>query len=162
MYDTPDSKYSKLVMAARKAKTETLGGSVPEARAKSAVVKLETQPKVASSDQLYEAITQQIMYLISAITNQNANNDRQNGPRCNNGGGNITKTQRPKKDRKDMICWGCRGTGHGWRECLTPREGNNLPFKPVTQNLNGRWGEETQTSNPPPVLTREESASTNN
>ena len=50
MYDKPDYQYSKLVMAARKAKTETLGGGVPEARAKSAVVELKTQPKVANSD----------------------------------------------------------------------------------------------------------------
>ena len=48
MYDKSDSQYSKLVMAARKAKTETLGGGVLEASAKSAMVKLETQPKVAS------------------------------------------------------------------------------------------------------------------
>ena len=32
-------------MAARKAKPKTLGGGVPEARAKLAVVKLDTQPK---------------------------------------------------------------------------------------------------------------------
>ena len=51
MYNKPDSQYTKIVMAARKDKIETLGGGVPEARAKSAVVKLETQPNVASSDQ---------------------------------------------------------------------------------------------------------------
>ena len=33
MYDKPDSQYSKLVIAARKAETETPGGGVPEARA---------------------------------------------------------------------------------------------------------------------------------
>ena len=80
MYEKPDSQYSQLVMAVRKAITETLGGVVPEARAKSAVVELEAQPKVASSDQSYETITQQITYLLSAITNQNVNNNGQNGP----------------------------------------------------------------------------------
>ena len=60
MYDKPDSQYSKLMMAARKAETETLGGVVSEARAKSAMVKLVTQPKAASSEPLYEAIIQQI------------------------------------------------------------------------------------------------------
>ena len=42
----------------------------------------------------------------------------QNGPRHNSGNGKFpnTRTQRPKKDRKDMICWGCGGTGHRWRE----------------------------------------------
>ena len=45
MYDKFDSQYSKLVMAARMAKTKTPGGGVLEARAKSAVVELETQPK---------------------------------------------------------------------------------------------------------------------
>ena len=63
MYDKPDSQYSQLVMAATKAEMETPGGSVLEARAKSAVVDLEAQPKVASSDQSYEAITQHIAYL---------------------------------------------------------------------------------------------------
>ena len=72
MCDKPDSQYSKLVMAGRKDKTETPGGSVPEARAKSATVELETQPKVTISDQLYEAITQHIAYLMSTITKQNA------------------------------------------------------------------------------------------
>ena len=96
-YDKPDSQYSKLVMAARKAKTETPGGSVPEARAKSAVVKLETHPKVPSSDQLYEAITQQIAYLMSTITNQNASNNGQNGPRHNNGGGKFAKPKGQKR-----------------------------------------------------------------
>ena len=118
MYDKPDSQYSKLVMAARKAETETPGSGVSEVRPKSVVVEVETQPKVASSEPPYEAITQQITYLMSAITNQNANNNGQNGPRCNNGNGIFpnARTQRPKKDRKDMICWGCGGTGHGWRE----------------------------------------------
>ena len=39
MYGKPDSQYSKLVMTARKAKTETPGGDVSE-----------TQPEVSSSE----------------------------------------------------------------------------------------------------------------
>ena len=85
-------------MASRKAKTETPGVDVPEARVKSAVVKLDTQPKTASSEPSYETIMQQIAYLISTITNKNANNNGQNGPRHNNRGEKLanTKTQRPK------------------------------------------------------------------
>ena len=41
-------------MATRKAETETQGGSAPKTRAKSVVVKLEAQSKVASSDKMYE------------------------------------------------------------------------------------------------------------
>ena len=71
MYDEPDLQYSQFVMAARKAKSETPGNSVSEVRAKSALVGTDSQSKVASSDPLYKAITEQITYLISAITNQN-------------------------------------------------------------------------------------------
>ena len=52
MYDKPDSQYSKLVMAARKAKTETPGSGASEVRPKSAVVELGTQPKATSSKPL--------------------------------------------------------------------------------------------------------------
>ena len=102
-----------------------------EARIKSAVVKIESQSKVAHSEPPYETIMQQIIYLLSAIINQNANNNGQNGPRCNNGNGKFPnmRTQKPRKDRKDMICWGCRGTRHGWREYSTPRQGNKYPFQ---------------------------------
>ena len=119
MYDKPDSQNSKLVMAARKAIAKTPGTGVSEVRAKSAVVELETQPKATSSEPAYEAIMQQIAYLMATITNQNTNNNGQNGVRGNNGNGKFpsTKTQSPKKDQKDMLCWGCGGTGHGWREC---------------------------------------------
>ena len=156
MYDMPDSQYSQLVMAARKAETETPGSSVSEARAKSAVVGTDTasQANVASSDPSHEALTQQIAYLMSAVINQpNQNSSKNNG--CNgsksinqNGKYSSTKFQRPKRDRKDMKCWGCESSGHSWRECSTPRQGNNLPFKPTNQNenqnngqnLNGQWG----------------------
>ena len=42
MYDKPDSQYSQLVMASRKAENETPGSTVSEARAKSAVVGTDT------------------------------------------------------------------------------------------------------------------------
>ena len=124
MYDQPDFQYSQLVIAARKTKNETPGSGVSEARAKSAVVGTDSQSKVANSDPSYEAITQQIVYLMSAITNQNTNKTNgQNGPKQNNSDGKFlsAKTQMFKKDRKDMKCWGCGGMGHGWRECSTPR-----------------------------------------
>ena len=46
------------------------------------------------------------------------------------------------------------------RECSTPRQWNNLPFKPDNQNqnqnggqnLNSQQGEETHPSNPLPVM----------
>ena len=112
MYDTPDLQYSQLVMAARKAETETPGSDVPATRAKSAVVEIDSKSKGASSDPSYEVITQQIARLMSAITNQKTNN---NGVGHINGNGKIpnTKTQRLEKDRKDRICWGCGGIGHG-------------------------------------------------
>ena len=80
MYNNPNSQYSQLVMAARKAETETPGSGMSEARAKSAVVGVHSQAKMVNSDPSYEAVTQQIAYLMSAITDQNTNNiKRQNG-----------------------------------------------------------------------------------
>ena len=148
-------------MAVRKAEAETPGSGVSEVRAKSVVDKIDLQSKMASSEPHYEVITQQITYLMSAITNQNANNNGQNGSRHKNRNGKFSnmKTQRPKKERKTMTCWGCRGSRHGWRECSTPRQGNNLPFKLVNKNLNGQQGKETHTSSPFPTPTREESTS---
>ena len=58
-------------MAARKAKTETSGSDVSEARAKSAILEIDSKSKVTSFDPSYEAITQQIAYLLTIITNQN-------------------------------------------------------------------------------------------
>ena len=66
MNDKPDSQHSQLVMAARKAKIETPWSGVSEVRAKSAVAKIESQSKAASSEPPYEAIMQQITYLMSA------------------------------------------------------------------------------------------------
>ena len=56
MYDKPNSQYSKLVMAAREAETETPGSGVSEARAKLAVVELDTLRKANSSEPPYEAM----------------------------------------------------------------------------------------------------------
>ena len=117
MYDKPDSQYSQLVMAVRKAETETPGSSVSKARAKSAMVETDTalQVKMASSDPSYEALTQQIAYLMSAITNQTnqnlSKNNGCNGSKSSNGNGKYLSTefQRPKRDRKDMKCWRCGG-----------------------------------------------------
>ena len=177
LYDKPDSQYSQLVMALRKAETETLGCSVSEVRAKSTVVWTYTdlQARGASSEPSYKAITQQIAYLISAVTNQTNPYLNKNGG-CtgfkSNGNGKYPSTtfQRPKKDKKNMTCWGCGGSGHSCRECSTPRQGNNLPFRPNPlsqnqsnrQNLNALQGEEMQPSNPLPVMTREESTSMEN
>ena len=58
-------------MAARKAKIETSGGDVSEARAKSVVVEIDSKSEGTSFDPSYKAITQQIAYLMSVITNQN-------------------------------------------------------------------------------------------
>ena len=177
LYDRPDSQYSWLVMASKKAETETLGSSVSEVRAKSAVVGADTDSleKKVSSKPLYEAITQQTAYLMSAVANQTNPNPAKTGGHTGfkpNGNGKYPSTmfQRPKHDRKNMTCWGCGGTGHSWRECSTARQGNNLPVRPNTPNsnpryrpnLNGQQGEEIQSSNPLPVTTREESTSTGN
>ena len=61
LYNKPDSQYSQLVMASRKAETETLRSSVSEVRAKSAVVGADTDSpeKGASSEPSYEVIMQQ-------------------------------------------------------------------------------------------------------
>ena len=63
-------------MAIQKAETEALGSSVSEARAKSTVVGAAAAlpAEVASSDPPYEALMQQIAYLMSAITNQTNQN----------------------------------------------------------------------------------------
>ena len=67
LYDKPDSQYSQLIKALRKAETKTLGS-----RAKSAVVGEDTDSlkTKASSEPSYEAITQQITCLMSAVANQ--------------------------------------------------------------------------------------------
>ena len=134
-------------------------------RAKSAIVGTNTDLAEAkpSSEPSYEANTQQIAYLMSAVANQvNQELTKPNGhlgfkPNGNNKYSSNT-FQRPKHNRKNMTCWGCGGTGHSWRECSTPRQGNTLPFKPNfpnmnpgrRQNLNGQWGEEHN----PPILSQ--------
>ena len=64
LYDKPDSQYSQLVMALRKAETETLGSSVSEVRAKSAVVgaDIDSLEQKVSSEPLYETFMQQVAY----------------------------------------------------------------------------------------------------
>ena len=177
LYDKPDSQYSQLVMASRKAGTETLGSSVSEGRAKSAIVgpNIDLAEAMAGSEPPYEAITQQIAYLMSAVTNQ-ANQNLTKSSGClgfkHNGTSKYSPNtfQRPEHDKNNMTCWGCGGTRHNWRECSTPRQGNTLPFRSNLpnsnprrrQNLNGQQGDETQPSNPLPVTAREESTSTGN
>ena len=127
LYNKPDSQYSQLVMALRKAKTETLGSSVSEVRAKSTVVGADTDSpeKGASSELSYEMTMQQIAYLMSAVANQTHPNLNKNGG-CTgfksnrNGKYPSTMFQRPKWDRKKMTCRGCGGTGHSWREWSSP------------------------------------------
>ena len=132
-------------MASRKAETETFGSSVSEVRAKSAVIGADTDSleTKASSEPSYEAIMQQIAYLMSAVANQtNPNLTKTSG--CSgfkpNGNGKYSSNtfQRPNHDRKNMMCWGCGGTGHSWRECSTPRQGNNLPFRLNPPKLKSR------------------------
>ena len=48
-----------------------------------------------------------------------------------------------------MTCWECGATGHGRRECSTPRQGNNLPFKLANRNLNGQQGGNTDLQSSP-------------
>ena len=165
LHDKHDSQYSQLVMALRKAETETLRSSVSKVRVKSAVVgaDVDSSEKGASSEPLYEMIMQQIAYLMSAMANQTNSNPNKNGRHTgfkSNGNGKYPSSmfQRPKWDRKNMTCWGCGGTGHSWRECSIPRQGNNLPFKPNTPNsnqgnrpnLNGQQGRKHK----PPILSQ--------
>ena len=131
---------AQLVMALRKAETETLGSSVSEVRAKSAVVGADTDSleKKAISKPSYEAVTQQIAYIMSAVANQ-TNPKLTKAGGCTgfkpNGNGKYpcTTFQRPKHDRKNMTCWGCGGTWCSWRECPLPDKGINLPLDPTLQ-----------------------------
>ena len=148
LYDKSDSQYSQLVMASRKAETETFRSSVSEVRAKSMVIGADTDlaEAKASFEPSYESITQQITYLMSGIANQ-ANPDQNKTSGCPrfkpNGNSKYSSNmfQRPKQDKKNMTCWGCGGTGHSWRECSTPRQGNTLPFRPNFPNLNPEEGQ---------------------
>ena len=129
LYDKPDSQYSQLVMASRKAETwRHLEVVCPDGRTKSAIVGTNTDlaEAKASSEPSYEAITQQIAYLMSAVDNQvNLEPTKPSGHLGFKPNGNNKYSsnafQRSKCDRKNMICWGCGGTRHSWRECSTPR-----------------------------------------
>ena len=116
LYDKPDFQYSQLVMASRKAETETLRSSVSKGNAKSAIVGTDTDfaEAKASSEPSYEAITQQIAYLMSAVANQvKPEPTKPSGHlriKSNENNKYSSNTfQRPKHDRKNMISWGCGG-----------------------------------------------------
>ena len=148
LYDKPDSQCSQLEMASRKAETETLRSSVSEVRAKSAVVGADTDlaGKKASSEPSYEAITQQIAYLMSAIANQTSPNPTKTSGHLGfkpNGNDKYSSNtfQRPKHDRKNMTCWGCGRTRHSWRKCSTPRQGNTFLLGPTSQTQTQEEGQ---------------------
>ena len=177
LYDKPDSQYSQLVMASRKAEMETLGSGVSKGRAKSAMVGTNTDlaESKASSEPSYKAITQQIPYLMAAIANQVMPDLTKPSGHLGFKSNETNKysfntSMRPKHDRKNITCWGCGGTRHSWRECSTPGQGNTLTFRSnfpnvnpgIRQNLNGQQGDKNQSSNSLPVATREESTSTRN
>ena len=64
-----------------------------------------------------------------------------------------------KEIKKNMTCWGCGGSGHSWRECSSPRQGNNLPFRAKNQTQNGNDGQNLngwQGKDPLPAMTRED------
>ena len=92
-------------MALRKTETETLASNVSEARAKSAVVGMDTalQAKGASFEPSYEALTQQIAYLMSTVTNQTdqnlSKNHGCNDSKSSNGNDKYSynKFQKPKR-----------------------------------------------------------------
>ena len=85
---------------------------MPEVRAKSTVVGSDTalQAKGATSEPSYEALTQQIAYLMSAVTDQSKQNLSKSkecdDSKSSNGNGNYlyTKFQKPKRDKKGMKC----------------------------------------------------------
>ena len=113
VYDTPDVQYSQPVMALRKVETETLRSSVSEVRAKSTVMGTDTdlQVKGASSEPLYEAVTQQIAYVMSTVSIQTSQNSSKSkdcdGSKSSNGNDKYfyNNFQKPKRDKKDMKCW---------------------------------------------------------
>ena len=116
LYEKPDSQYSQLVMASRKAEMETLGSSVSKGRAKSAIVGENTDlaEVKASSESSYEAITQQIAYLMSAVAIQvNPEQTKTSGCLGFTTNGNnkysFNMFQRPKCDRKEHDLLGIWG-----------------------------------------------------
>ena len=92
----------------------------------------------ASSEPSYEAIIQQIAYLMSAVVNQTNPNQTKTSGHLGfkpNGNGKYSSNmfQRPKCDRKNMTCWGCGGTRHSWREGSTPRQRNTFLLGPTSK-----------------------------
>ena len=113
LYDKPDSQYSQLVMASRKAETEIHGSSLTKGRSKSAAVgeNADLAEAKVSSDPSYEAITQQIAYLMSAVANNvNPGLTKPNGCLGIKSKGNNRYSsnmfQRSKCDRRIITCWG--------------------------------------------------------
>ena len=49
----------------------------------------------------------------------------------------IQKHKGQRKIVKLCTVGDVEAAGHGWTECLTPRQVNNLPFKQANRNLNG-------------------------
>ena len=114
LYDKPDSQYSQLVMASRKAEMETLRSSMSGGRAKSAIVGANTDlaEAKARSEPCYEAITQQIAYLMSAVANQaNPELIKTSGHLGFKPNGNSKYSsntfQRPKHDKKNDLLGMC-------------------------------------------------------
>ena len=101
-------------MASRKVEMETFESSVSEGRAKSAIAGINTglAKSKASSEPSYEAITQQIAYLMTAVANQVMPElTKHLGFKPNETNKYSSNTsQRPKHDQKNMTCWGCGQT----------------------------------------------------
>ena len=100
-------------MASKKAEIVTLGSSVSEGRAKSAIVGTNTDLAEAKvrSEPSYEAIIQQIAHLMSVVANQvNPELTKPSGhPGLKPNGNNKYSSNtfwRLKCDRKNMTCWG--------------------------------------------------------
>ena len=110
---------------------------------------------------------QQIAYLMSAVTNQ-TNLNKNGGCTGFKSNGNSkyqsTTFQRPKKYKKtrpvgdleaqDIVGESAPPTDKG---IIFLKPNPPSPSQSNGQNLNGQQGEETQPSNPLPVMTREES-----
>ena len=123
-----------------------------------------SQAKGASPGPSYEVLTQQIAYLMSAVTmqtNQNLSKSKEcDGSKSSNGNGrySYTKFQKSKRDKEDMKCWGCGVVAHSWRECSTPRQGNDLPFRPTNQTWNRNDGQNVNANrgrkHNPPIISQ--------
>ena len=153
---------------------ETLGSGMSKGRARSAIVGTNTDlaESKASSEPSYEAIIQQIAFLMSAVANlvmpKLTKPNGHLGSKPNKCSSNTS--QRSKCDQKNMTCWGCGVPDIAGENVSLPDKGNTLPFRPNflnmnpvrRQNLNGQQGVENQSSNPLSVTARENYTSTRN